>query len=63
MMMRKKDEHMPLVSIVVLTYLQRHILNECVDLILEQDYPNIEIVVCDDSSADFDCDEVRDYLG
>lgn len=62
MMMRKKDEHMPLVSIVVLTYLQRHILNECVDLILEQDYPNIEIVVCDDSSADFDCDEVRDYL-
>ena len=52
----------PLFSIVVLTYLQRHLLNDCLDSVFEQDYPNIELVVCDDCSADFDPDEVRAYI-
>lgn len=56
------DWEKPLFSVVVLTYMQRHLLKACVDSIFEQDYPNIEIVVCDDCSADFDPDEVRDYI-
>ena len=52
----------PLFSIVVLTYLQRHLLNDCLDSVFEQDYPNIELVVCDDCSADFDPEEVRAYI-
>lgn len=52
----------PLFSVIVLTYMQRHLLEECLDSILEQDYPNIEIVVSDDCSADFDPNEVRNYI-
>ena len=49
----------PLFSVIVLTYMQRHLLDACINSILEQDYPNIEIVISDDCSADFDPDEVR----
>lgn len=52
----------PLFSVIVLTYLQRHLLEECMDSIFKQDYPNIELVICDDHSADFDCKEVETYL-
>lgn len=52
----------PLFSVIVLTYLQRHLLNDCLDSIFAQAYPNIELVVCDDCSADFDEEEVRAYI-
>lgn len=52
----------PLFSIIVLTYLQRHLLEDCLDSILKQTYPNIELVICDDCSADFDEDDVRAYI-
>lgn len=52
----------PLFSVIVLTHLQRHLLNGCLDSILSQTYPRIEIVVCDDGSADFDPDEVLAYI-
>ena len=52
----------PLFSVIVLSYLQRHLLNNCLDSILKQDYPNIQLVVCDDCSADFDEQEVRAYI-
>lgn len=52
----------PLFSVIVLTYMQRHLLDACIDSILMQDYPNIEIVISDDCSADFDVDEVRNYI-
>ena len=69
--MREKEEKLkaaeypedsPLFSVIVLTYLQRHLLNDCLDSILDQDYPNIELVVCDDCSADFDPEEVLAYI-
>lgn len=47
---------------IILTYMQRHFLDECLNSILSQTYPNIEIIVCDDSSADFDPLEVEDYI-
>lgn len=52
----------PLFSVVVLTYFQRHLLNDCINSILEQDYPNIELIICDDCSPDFDCSEVEEYI-
>lgn len=61
-MKNEASKQIPLVSIIVLTYLQRHILNDCIDSILSQDYPNIELIICDDCSADFDCDEVYQYI-
>jgi len=42
----------PLVSVAVVTYNQINFINECLDSILGQDYPNIEIVVADDFSTD-----------
>ena len=52
----------PLFSVIILTYLQRHFIEECIDSVLMQDYPNIELVVCDDCSADFDTQEVMHYV-
>ena len=52
----------PLFSVIVLTFQQRHLLENCIDSILRQNYPNIELVICDDCSADFDEEEVRQYI-
>ena len=54
----KQITTLPLFSVIILTYLQRHFIEECIDSVLMQDYPNIELVVCDDCSADFDTQEV-----
>ena len=42
----------PLVSVAVVTYNQKPFLEQCLNSILAQDYPNIEIVVADDGSTD-----------
>lgn len=52
----------PLFTVAILTYLQMHFLADCLGSILEQTYPNIEIVVCDDCSADFDIESVKRYI-
>lgn len=52
----------PLFSIVVLTYQQMHLLRDCLKSIFRQSYPNIELVICDDCSADFDEESVRSYI-
>lgn len=46
------NKNQPLVSVAIVTYNQREFLRECIDSILDQDYPNIEIVVADDCSTD-----------
>jgi glycosyltransferase involved in cell wall biosynthesis len=51
----------PLVSVAVVTYNQRPFLAECLDSILAQDYPQIEIVVADDGSTDGTADLLRQY--
>jgi glycosyltransferase involved in cell wall biosynthesis len=42
----------PKVSICVVCYNQKDFLEECIISIIEQDYKNIEIIVCDDASID-----------
>lgn len=59
---KKTLKDAPLFSVIVLTYLQRNFLEECLDSIFQQEYPNIEIVICDDCSADFDVKSVEDYI-
>lgn len=56
------SQNQPLFTVAVITYLQRNFLDECIDSILSQTYPAIEIVVCDDCSADFDIDSVQKYI-
>ena len=52
----------PLFSIVLVTFEQRHLLNSCLLSIFNQDYENIELIVCDDNSCDFDAVEVSEYI-
>ncbi len=52
---------LPLLSVAVVTYNQCSFLRECLESILNQDYPNIEIVVADDASPDGTQDMLREY--
>lgn len=52
----------PLFSVIVLSYLQRHYLEACLESVFQQTYSNIELVICDDCSADFYTDEVLSYI-
>lgn len=51
-----------LFSVVVLLYNNSEFLNECLESILTQDYPQIEIIVVDDGSKLFERDAIVSYL-
>lgn len=51
----------PLVSVAVITYNQKEYLSECIDSILAQEYPNVQIVVADDGSSDGSQELLREY--
>jgi glycosyltransferase involved in cell wall biosynthesis len=52
----------PLVSVVIPAYNRPHTLKIAIDSVLEQTYPNIEIIICDDSSDDRVQEMIRPYL-
>lgn len=52
----------PLISIIILSYKNYHYIYEALDSVLCQDYPNIEIVISNDGSDDFDKNAVEKYL-
>ena len=49
----------PLVSVMVVSYNQSSYIEQALQSILEQDYPNVEIVVSDDASSDGTQDIIR----
>ncbi|MDQ0874571.1 glycosyltransferase involved in cell wall biosynthesis [Paenibacillus sp. V4I3] len=52
----------PLVSIVIPAYNRPHTLQVAIDSVLEQTYPNIEIIICDDSTDDGVQEMLNPYL-
>lgn len=52
----------PLISIIVPSYKNYKYIYETLDSILLQDYPNIEIVISNDGTSDFDQKAVENYL-
>ena len=50
-----------LFTVVVLSYNNSKYLEECLDSILMQSYPEIEIIIADDCSKEFDDDKYKAY--
>ena len=52
--MRKHSETLltPLVSVVAISYNQAEFITQTLDSIFDQDYANIELIICDDNSTD-----------
>lgn len=61
-MKNKVIANKPLISVIVLCYKNRHLLNGMLNSILNQTYSNIQLIVSDDGSDDFDVEEVREYI-
>lgn len=53
----------PLVSVMIPTYNQAGLLGAAIESALAQDYPHLEVVVCDDGSSDGTEAVVARYLG
>jgi glycosyltransferase involved in cell wall biosynthesis len=54
---------MPLVSVIVPTYNRARIIAKTIDNILEQTYPNIELIIVDDGSTDDTATVLEPYRG
>lgn len=55
----KSSTDRPLVSVVILYYKRRDTIEESVDSVLAQDYPNVELIVVDNHSED----DVKSLIG
>ncbi len=53
----------PLVTVIIATYNRKHFVCEAIDSVLNQTYPNIELIVIDDGSTDGTGDLLRDKYG
>jgi len=51
-----------LLSVIILSYKNGGMLYETLDSVLEQTYPDIEIVICDDASPEFGKCEIEAYI-
>ena len=49
----------PLVSVNILTYNGENLIEQCLKSVLNQTYPNIEILVIDNASTDRTVEEIR----
>ncbi|MFZ3073210.1 MAG: glycosyltransferase family A protein [Thermodesulfobacteriota bacterium] len=56
------EKELPVVSIVVPAYNHENYVVDCIKSILEQDYPNIELIVINDGSTDSTGEKIRDYI-
>lgn len=52
---------MPLVSVIMPTWNRAFTIGEAIQSLLEQSYPNWELIVCDDASVDRTADVVRGF--
>ncbi len=55
-------EAFPLVTVITASYRKFDKLFDTIDSVLAQDYPNIEYIIADDSSDNFDYDSVLSYI-
>src|SRR3989344_5397134 len=53
----------PLVSVIVLSYNSRRYIERCLDTLVDQDYPNMEIFVIVNGSADGSRELIKERYG
>lgn len=51
-----------LFSVVIATYEQNHLLKKSIDSVLKQDYEDIELIICDNGSCDFNEKDIKNYI-
>lgn len=51
-----------LVSVIILTYNKFQYFKDCIDSVLNQNYKNIEIIISDDGSKNYDRDYLSNYI-
>ena len=52
----------PLVSVIILSYKQMQYIFGAIDSVMSQGYPNIELIIADDGTDEFEIDDVQDYV-
>ncbi len=55
-------KRMAVFSVIILHYNQKKYWKDCIDSVLIQDYPFIELIFADDATPDFDVEEVKKYV-
>lgn len=56
------ENNLPLVSMIIISYNNGEFLPESVQSVLEQNYPNIELIISDDGSYDFTLEEMKKVI-
>ena len=59
--MKNIEQGMPKVSYLVASYTHVQYIKQTIDSILNQTYPNIEVIVCDDCSKDNSREFLAEY--
>jgi len=59
--MRNNDDQLPTISIVTPSFNQGDFLEECIDSILSQNYPNLEYIIMDGGSSDNSFEIIKKY--
>lgn len=59
--MRTEDK--PLITVVTITYCKFEKIYDCILSVLNQDYPNIEYIISDDGSSNFEQEKIEKYIG
>ena len=58
---RDLREDWPLITVIVNTYNEKRNIETCLDSLMASDYPNLEVIVCDDGSTDSTVELARRY--
>lgn len=61
MFLANTQNEFPKVSVIIAARNEEKYISKCLDSLLNQDYPNYEIIAIDDSSSDLTCDIMQRY--
>lgn len=56
----KNKEKEPLVSIIIVNFNRKKMLKNCINSVLQSDYPNLEVIVVDNNSSDGSCEMLKE---